>query len=215
MNRHRPLISARGATRLLEGEQAAGPHERQVAQVLSALSPGEEQRSAPDVLLAAFAEGAGRGRDVKADRGRRRSGARARRVGTAAAVKAGALVLVLSGGTIAAAEADVLPTPAQRIAHSLFGSWGLPAPHTPPPASTAPKPTSSSGASPGPGTSASAEAQSITGASATASPSSTCSARNRGQDDPCKTTPAQARTQATAVAKGDPHSPNPHKKSTP
>lgn len=53
-------------------------------------------------------------------------------MGRALAVKSAMLVLALSGGTMAAAAADALPGPAQRAAYNLFGSWGVPAPATPP-----------------------------------------------------------------------------------
>jgi hypothetical protein len=47
----------------------------------------------------------------------------------------------ISSGTAAAAAADVLPSPAQRAVHSLFGTWGVPAPRSSHGAKTVPPST--------------------------------------------------------------------------
>ncbi|HWG23377.1 hypothetical protein [Actinospica sp.] len=191
----RPLISVRGSRRLLHAAGPAGPHEQAVAQLLAALAPGDEERAAPATLVAAFAHSADRG-----VRRRRRAGAPVWRVGIAAAIKAGAVVLVLSGGTIAAAAADILPGPAQHIAHSLFGSWGVPAPHTPPATSPIPHPAASSpAASAAPSLSPSAAELTGKAGSVAASTGARCSvARTHAPSDPCAA--------ATDAASGDPAS---------
>lgn len=202
----RPLIGARGARRLLQTDEPVGPHERRAAQVLAALAVGEEERAAPDALVAAFAHGVGE--DVR--RVRRRAGARVFRVGVSAAVKAGAVVLVLSGGTIAAAAADILPGSAQQIAHSLFGSWGVPAPHTPPATSPSPQPRPSSRAS------APSLSLSSTG-HATASTGPGCSDRAHAENGRCTeaaSAPAAAASPGAARASagaGNAHAPTPRK----
>lgn len=131
-------ISSRGARRLLEAAPPTDAREEQVAAVLTALAPLDATDTAvPEAVLAAFAAHA----DPDLVRGAvpglgRRSGVRAWHVGRAAAVKAGVVVLAVSSGTVAAAATDSLPAPAQRAAHSLFGSWGVPAPHSSPGAGT-------------------------------------------------------------------------------
>jgi hypothetical protein len=126
-------ISAHGARRLLEAAPSADPREQQVAAVLTALAPQDASGApVPDAVLAAFADHARSGRssfEPDAGRGHGCSGARMRRAGRAATIKAGIVVLAISSGTATAAAADILPAPAQRAAHSLFGSWGVPAPH--------------------------------------------------------------------------------------
>jgi len=131
-------IGSRGARRLLEAARLAEPREDRVAAVLSALAPQDATDAAvPEAVLAAFAVHAEpeQERAAAPDRGQR-SGARVWRVGWAGAVKAAVVVLAISSGSVAAAAADILPAPAQRAAHSLFGSWGVPAPRTSPGAGT-------------------------------------------------------------------------------
>jgi hypothetical protein len=127
-------IGSRGARRLLKAAPPANAREERVAAVLSALAPQDATDAAvPEAVLAAFAAHTHPDQVREAVPGPgKRSGARAGRVGRAAAVKAGVVVLAVSSGTVAAAAADVLPAPAQRAAHSLFGSWGVPAPRTSP-----------------------------------------------------------------------------------
>lgn len=131
-------IGSRGARRLLKAAPPANTREERVAAVLSALAPQDATDAAvPEAVLAAFAAHTHPDQVREAVPGPgKRSGARAGRVGRAAAVKAGVVVLAVSSGTVAAAAADVLPAPAQRAAHSLFGSWGVPAPRTSPGAGT-------------------------------------------------------------------------------
>lgn len=103
--------------------------------VLAALAPDDTTDVAvPEDVLRAFAQYA------SADEPRS-AGARALRIGRAAALKVAVAVLVLSSGTVAAAAADVLPGPAQRAAHSLFGDWGVPAPRKAQPHKTLPHKT--------------------------------------------------------------------------
>jgi hypothetical protein len=130
--KHDTSISARGARRLLEAAPPADPRERRVAAVLTALAPRDASGApVPEAVLAAFADRArsGRSREAAGGSAHGRSEARMRRAGRAATLKAGVVVLAVSSGTVAAAAADILPAPAQRAVHSLFGSWGVPAPH--------------------------------------------------------------------------------------
>jgi hypothetical protein len=129
--RHENSISASGARRLLKVAPPTDAREQQVAAVLTALAPEDAADAAvPEAVLAAFADHARsrRSREAVTSRGRKRSGARMRGAGRAATIKAGLVVLALSSATVAAAAADILPAPAQQAAHSLFGSWGVPAP---------------------------------------------------------------------------------------
>ena len=94
-----------------------------VAELLRALAPDDAADvEVPEDVLRAFHQHA------PADGGRR-AGVRVRRSGRVAVLRIAAVVLVLSSGTVAAAATDVLPGPAQRVAHSLLGGWGVPAPH--------------------------------------------------------------------------------------
>ena len=122
-----------------EASLLADAHEEQVDAVLTALAPQDATDAVvPEAVFAAFAVHAqpDRARAAAPDRGRR-SGSGAWCAGRAAAVKVGVAVLAVSSGTVAAAAAaDILPAPAQRAAHGLFGSWGVPAPHVSPGAGT-------------------------------------------------------------------------------
>jgi hypothetical protein len=199
--KQRSTIGRRGARRLLESAEPAGPHERRVAEVLAALAPGPETHPVPEAVLAAFAEAGEAAEERPGRRARRRARARAGRV-WGAAVKTTAVVLVLSGGTIAAAAADVLPAPAQRMVHNLFGSWGVPAPHPQPGTggpssspSSAPASRSAQSPTPSPSPSApSAPAQTGTGRAEPApSTGRGCPAGNtRAADSRCVATPAQS-----------------------
>lgn len=123
-----------GTRRTKRAAATEDPEERRLAAVLGALAPEDASDApVPGALLAAFAVHAGpdRARAALPNRAQR-TGARARHVGRAAAVRAAVVVLAVSGGTAAAAAADILPATAQRAAHNLFGSWGVPAPHTAP-----------------------------------------------------------------------------------
>lgn len=201
-------ISAGDAERLLRGERPSGTREQQVADVLAKLAPADAADTpVPAALLLAFAQqastdhavdhAADQGPDHEADlaandsRHRRaqsrRTGARGRQFGVrgwhfgrSAALKAAVAILAVSCGTVGAAEADVLPAAAQRAAHSLLGSFGVPAPHTAavtPKVSTTPTPAASfaptSAVDAAPPT---ASQSASTSASASASPS--CSAPN-------------------------------------
>jgi hypothetical protein len=145
-----PRLGRRGARRLLEGHPGTRPREQRLAEFLDALAerdkPGRKntvrentvrentvRNAVPAPVLEAFARqaaeaAAARPRPVRSgSRSGAASGVRSRRVRRALTVKA-AVVLVLSGATVAAAAADALPAPAQRAAHELLGSWGVPAP---------------------------------------------------------------------------------------
>ena len=196
----------------MQDARLADERENRVAAVLAALAPQDATDAAvPEAVLAAFAVHADPDEERAAapDRGRR-SGARPRHVGRAAAVKAGVVVLAISSGTAAAAAADILPAPAQRAAHSLFGSWGVPAPR----------------ASQGPGTvspSAPAAGTPMTGApgagaaqSSAAHPGATpstgrdCSAANTHAANPhCTDTATAGAGHATKNA-GNGHTASPH-----
>lgn len=126
-----PRLGRRRARHLIDGG-AAHAREQRIADLLDTLAGhrGADPRPVPPELLAAFAwqaeESVSR-RGIGAG-GRPRSGARSRGVHRALTVKTAAVVLVLSGGTMAVAAADDLPAPAQRAAHAILGSWGVPAP---------------------------------------------------------------------------------------
>lgn len=126
--RQRSKISARAAERLVRGADPVGEQERAVAGVLAALGAEPEPREAPDELVAAFARAQSADHRLDARAGRR-SGARTGRIGRAAVAKAAVVLALVSGATFIAAAADALPDPAQQVVHSLFGSWGVPAPH--------------------------------------------------------------------------------------
>ncbi|WP_344660493.1 hypothetical protein [Catenulispora subtropica] len=77
----------------------------------------------------------------------RRAGLPLRRmIGVKVAAVAGALTVT---GVAVAAEADVLPTPLQRVAHQMLGGVGVPDPDPDPAPSTAPGLASSSSTRPG------------------------------------------------------------------
>lgn len=201
-------IRSRGARRA-----PSAADEQRVDAVLAALAP-ENATSAqvPEAVLAAFAAQAGQDR-----RGRSGSRRRAPRVGRAAPIKAAVVVLALSSGTMAAAVADVLPAPAQRAAHSLFGSWGVPAPHSHGSGSdspSSPTPGASVTGSPGGG---SARASSA-GPEATSSAGGSCTGTNTHGADAAHCAASAAAGDAASPAgsahasrgAGHGHTPTPH-----
>ena len=127
-----PRLGRRRARHLIDGGAARAPGEQRLADLLDTLADhrGADAGPVPPELLAAFARRAEESgsRRVVGVGGRLRSGARSRGVHRALTVKTAAVVLVLSGGTMAVAAADDLPAPAQRAAHAILGSWGVPAP---------------------------------------------------------------------------------------
>ncbi|HTJ69900.1 MAG TPA: hypothetical protein VL551_20350 [Actinospica sp.] len=164
-----------------------------MAAVLTALAPEDAGGAAvPEAVLAAFADHARNAptrQHAAEDGGRRRSGARTPRVAWAATIKAGVVVLAISSGTIAAAAADILPATAQNAAHSLFGSWGVPAPHTNHPSGTV---------SPSP--SISSPAAGASGTATTARPSATYSTSMSPSGNACPDASTRAHCGASAGA---------------
>jgi hypothetical protein len=137
-------------------------------------------------------------------------------------VKTAAVVLVLSGGTVAAAAGDALPGPAQRAAHELFGSWGVPAPTPPtdgqpqsPESSTGPvlregstsggagssTDSTTAGAGPEPSASGSASASAPADAGQTTTPgTSDCADHTHGKDRRCEPVETSSSPVAFGVA---------------
>jgi hypothetical protein len=124
-----PRLGRRRVRHLIDGG-APRAGEQRLAEVLGTLADhrAAPPRPVPPELLAAFTRQAEEPASRRAVDGRARTGARSRGVHRALTVKTAAVVLVLSGGTMAVAAADDLPAPAQRAAHAILGSWGVPAP---------------------------------------------------------------------------------------
>jgi hypothetical protein len=98
----------------------------------AAAAPQDDERDERDLapVLLAFTVA---GRDAAADeptRGRA-AGWRPGRMSGRLAVKCAAALLAATACGVAAAGANVLPTPVQQLAHDLLGRVGVPAPRTP------------------------------------------------------------------------------------
>jgi hypothetical protein len=216
-------LAARDGSAAADEADAVGRSDGAVPTEVLAEVPAE----VPAEVLAAFAQQAARD-------GRTRGGARTRRAGTrgaacpdrrpgswawraarAAAVKAVVVVLAVSSGTVVAAAADILPAPAQRAAHSLFGSWGVPAPDrqggagTPSPSApssaTATDPASSnpatSAAGPG-GTPATTRADTTSASDAAVTPTPDPSATNNARRPTATGKPSKTPTTARTATPG-------------
>lgn len=129
--RRTPSIGPDDVDRLIAGEPT-GPEHRGLAALLSAAkappSPGElaGERAAVADFVAAYREGQSTSLPTGRHRARKPMPARAAAVKVAASVA----VLVVSGSAVAA-ETGHLPATAQRYAHDLFASVGVPAPRRP------------------------------------------------------------------------------------
>lgn len=214
-------ISRRGARRLLTGATPAGGAEERLAAVLDVLArpvPDLEERPVPAQVLTAFAGQAGHGPRTGAGRSPEgRAGARSRRLRGAFVLKAAAVAVVFLGGAVAAAAADALPAPAQRVAHVLLGSFGVPAPSSSQPSGNLPGPTAARSSNPVDSTTPPTPVASSTpwtGSSTASSTACPTAARTHGTGHTCSTsstaTPgAAAGTHASRP--GEPsHTPSAH-----
>ena len=187
-------ISRRGARRLLTGATPAGGAEERLAAVLDVLArpvPDLEERAVPAQVLTAFASQAGHGPRTGAGRSLGgRAGARSRRLRGAFVLKVVAVAVVFLGGAVAAAAADALPAPAQRVAHVLLGSVGVPAPSSPQPSDNQPGPAATRSSNPVDSTTpptAGASSTPSAGSSTTSSTACATAARTHGTDHACPT----------------------------
>lgn len=147
------------AEQLLAGEPGAPEHAGLAKLLASAAAPARPHELAGEqAVVEAFV----RARREPASRVQppRTRDARSPRFGRMAAAKVAAgVALVVAGGTAFAAETGYLPDPAQRRAHDLFSSLGVPAPSTGPTVTSRPPsagPSAATGTAPATDPSASA-----------------------------------------------------------
>ena len=123
-----PVVTDADLVALLAGNADAMPGLRPVADVLAALTaePSGMELAGEERALAEFRLRAGA--PVPAHRARRRSGVLTSRLGVKVGASVTAAAIVLGGGA-AAAFADVLPAPIQRLAHEAIGAPFPPSRH--------------------------------------------------------------------------------------
>lgn len=107
--------------------------------------PLASPRAVPPAILAAFARSAA-ATAAAADQpdSAPHASSRPRTLSRELIVLSSTALLAVLASTVAAAADDALPSPAQRVAHAWFGSWGVPAPGRRAAASASPTPGSAS-----------------------------------------------------------------------